>query len=203
MGKPENVAMVRDDISTMLMINNNYVENIETGMNYGGPKYDLEKVRNCMKMEKQPTFKGVDSDSPCRIKLNLYLDNYRWLMSSEEAIRSAFECKMIHGSKVDIDSINIDSLYKDSNNRLNRTMIASIFMSIKNLQTDCDVLEWSFNPCKLDGAVGNFNIFYGANNWREFDKTYSIENFLQGLFRAAHLSTCSKKPNYILISTHG
>ena len=153
-------------------------------------------------MSKQPTFTGVDAELPCRIKLILDLDNYRWLMSNEEAIRTTFVCKMIHGSKVDIDSISVDSLYKDSDNRLNRSMKASIFMSIKNLQADCDVLEWSFDPCKIDGAVGDFNLFYGANSWKEFDKTYSIENFLQGLFRAAHLSTCSKKPNYVLISTH-
>lgn len=202
MGTPQNVAKVRDDISTMLMVNHNYVDNIETGMNYGGPKFELEKVKNCIKMSKQPTFTGVDAELPCRIKLILDLDNYRWLMSNEEAIRTTFVCKMIHGSKVDIDSISVDSLYKDSDNRLNRSMKASIFMSIKNLQADCDVLEWSFDPCKIDGAVGDFNLFYGANSWKEFDKTYSIENFLQGLFRAAHLSTCSKKPNYVLISTH-
>lgn len=202
MGKPENVAKVRDDISTMLYENKNFVDNIETGMSYGGPKFELEKVRNCMKMGKQPTFIDVDEDSPCRIKLKLYLENYRWLMSNEEAVRSTFKCKMIHGSKVEIDTIQIDSLYKDSDHRLNRSMTVSIYMSISSLQADCDVLEWSFDPCKMDSAVGKFSQFFGADNWKEFDKTYSIENFLQGLFRAAHLSTCSKKPNYVLISTH-
>lgn len=202
MGKPENVAKVRDDISTMLNENKSFVDNIETGMSYGGPQFELEKVRNCMKMGKQPTFRDVDDDSPCRIKLKLHLENYRWLMSNEEVVRSTFECKMIHGSKVEIDSIQIDSLYKDSEHRLNRSMTASIYMSISNLQADCDVLEWSFNPCKIDNAVGEFNQFFGADNWKQFNKTYSIENFLQGLFRAAHLSSCSKKPNYVLISTH-
>lgn len=202
MGKSENVAKVRDDISTMLNENDNFADNIETGMNYGGVNFELEKVRNCMKMSKQPTFTGVAADSPCRIKLKLHLENYRWLMSNEEAVRSTFEYKMIHGSKVAIDSIQIDSLYKDSDHRLNRTMIASIHMSISDLQADCDVLEWSFNPCKIDGAIGGFNLFFGADNWKQFNKTYSIENFLQGFFRGAHLSSCSKKPNYVLISTH-
>lgn len=200
-GKSQNVAKVRDDISTILMYSGNYVENIETGMTYGGPTYTIDKVRNCMK-ENDYAFSGVSTDDPCRIELKLSLENYRWLMSSEEAIRKAFSCRMLHGSKVDVDSISVDSLYKDEGNHLNRKIVASIFMSIQNLQSHCDVVEWSFNPCAIDTSPGEIEQFFGAQNWTEFDKSYSIENFVQGMFRAAHLNTCSTKPNYILISTH-
>lgn len=200
-GKPQNVAKVRDDISTILMFNETFVENIETGMTYGGPSYSIEKVRNCLK-ENNYVFSGVSTDEPCKIKLNLSLENYRWLMGSEEAVKAAFSYKMLHGSKLDVDSISIDSIYKDKANRLDRKITASIYLSISNLQSHCDVVEWSFDPCSLDSAPGLMVPFIGAQDWREFDKSYSIDCFIKGMFRAAHLSTCSTKPNYILISQH-
>ena len=101
-----------------------------------------------------------------------------------------------------VDSISIDSDYKDKENRLGRKITASIYLSISNLQSHCDVVEWSFNPCSMDSAPGHIGTFTGATDWRDFDKTYSIEYFIMGMFRAAHLSTCSTKPNYILISKH-
>lgn len=200
-GKPQNVAKVRDDISTILMLNETFVDNIETGMTYGGPLYSIEKVRNCLK-ENNYAFSGVSTDEPCKIKLNLSLENYRWLMGNKEAVKAAFSCKMLHGSKLGVESISIDSIYKDKANRLDRKITASIYLSISNLQSHCDVVEWSFNPCSLDSAPGLMVSFIGAQDWREFDKSYSIDCFIKGMFRAAHLSTCSTKPNYILISQH-
>lgn len=202
MGRSANVAKVRDDISTMLWINGNFVDNIETGMTYGGPKFELEKVRNCMKMSKEPSFEGVNSNDPCKIKLKISLNNYRWAIGNEQSVHDALSFRMLHGASVEIDSIKIDSVFIDSAKKLNRTVEAAVFFSIKDLQTDCDVIEWSFNPCVFDSANGGFEQFFGATTWKDFSKTYSIENFLQGMFRAAHLSTCSTKNNYILISTH-
>ena len=200
-GTPQNVAKVRDDISTILMINKTFVDNIETGMTYGGPSYSIEKVRNCLK-ENNYAFSGVSTDEPCKIKLNLSLENYRWLMGNEEAIKATFSCKMLHGSKIDVDSISVDSIYKDKDNRLDRKITASIYLSISNMQSHCDVVEWNFNPCSIDSEPGLIEAFIGAHNWRDFDKSYSIDCFIKGMFRAAHLNTCSTKPNYILISTH-
>ena len=128
-GKSANVAKVRDDISTILMLNGNFVDNIETGMTYGGPKYTLEKVRNCLK-ENNHAFSGVSTDDPCKIKIKLSLENYRWLIANENVLRETFSCKMLHGSTIDIDSIVIDSVYKDEHHRLMRKIDASIFLSI-------------------------------------------------------------------------
>ena len=109
---------------------------------------------------------------------------------------------MLHGAKANIDSIKIDTSYIDSEKNLNRNATASIFISINNMMTDCDVLEWQFDPNEFEASVNAFEPYFNAINWKDFSKTYSIENFLQGLFRAAHLNSYGKKPNYILISTH-
>lgn len=202
-GKSENVAKVRDDISTMLHLNNNFIDNIETGMKYGGVNYSLKNIKNCLYPDNNnPTFVGVDNSTQCKIQLNIDLKNYRWIIPNEEVIRKSFSCKMIHGSTVNIDSIMIDTSYIDGQKQLNRKAIASINLSVSNLMTDCDVIEWQFNPNEFETVIGTFEPYFNADSWKDFSKTYSIEYFLKGLFRAAHLNTYSNKPNYILISTH-
>ena len=94
----------------------------------------------------------------------------------------------------------IDSVFIDEERRLNRSMPAKVCVKIDKLPNDIDVIEWSFDPCKLSSDAKEFMIFYGANDWRDFDKTFSLENFIAGMFSGAHLSMCSKKKNYILIS---
>ena len=202
LGNSENVAKVRDDISTMLYYNNNFVDNIETGMKYDGIGYTIEKKRNCIHKRKSSTLTDVNLKEPCKFVLNLDLENYRWAIANEEVIKSLFSCRMLHGGKVEVDSVSIDSVYKDSNHRLNRKITASIYLTVSNLLVHCDVMEWSFDPCKFDTYREGFTQFFGAETWTDFSRTYSIEYFLDGMFRAANLSTCSKKPNYVLISKH-
>lgn len=202
-GKSANVANVRDGISTMLAKNGNYVDNIETGMRYGGVNFSLSKVKNClMPNHDNPAFLDYDDDAPCIISLNLELNKYRWCIAEPENIKQALEVKMLHGSSLEIDSITIDSVFVDAQKNLNRSMIAKVQLKIDNMPNDMDVIEWSFNPCKLDTNNEGFSPFYGAVDWKEFDKTFSIEHFLKGMFRGANLSNCSTKKNYILISKH-
>ena len=178
-----------------------FADNIETGMAYQGPVYSIEKFKNCIK-QNDHAITGIDPDDPCKLKLKLQLENYRWLLADEEAIKKAFTCKMLHGSTISIDSVAIDSVYKDEKSNLQRKITATIYLNVQNMQSHCDVIEWSFNPCAIDTAPGEIVRFFGAQDWREFDKTYSIENFITGMFRGAHLNTCSLKPNYILLSVH-
>lgn len=202
-GKSENVVKVRDDISTMLYLNNNFIDNIETGMRYEGASYDVKKLRNCIKMDKKnPTLVDVDINEPCKFVLNLDLENYRWAIANEEVVKSLFSFRMLHGGSAVIDSVCINSEYKDRDNNLKRKVTASLYFTVCNFNVHCDVMEWSFDPCKCDTYRGGFTQFFGAQTWTDFSRTYSIENFLEGMFRAANLSTCSKKPNYILISKH-
>lgn len=202
-GKSSNVASIRDGISTMLNNNGNYVGNIETGMRYGGPNFILKKERNCLMPDaNNPAFLDYDDGSPCYVSLNLELNKYRWCVAEPDNVKKALEMKMLHGGRIDIDSIVIDSVFIDEERRLNRSMQAKVCVKIDKLPNDIDVIEWSFDPCKLSSDAKEFMIFYGANDWRDFDKTFSLENFIAGMFRGANLSMCSKKKNYILISKH-
>lgn len=202
-GKSANVAKVRDGISTMLAQNGNYVDNIETGMRFGGPNYTLSKEKNCLPHgHNSYAFVDYQDDAPCLISINLELNKYRWCIAEPENVKKALEIKMLHGSSLKIDTITIDSVFVDSKKNLNRSMKAKIYLKIDNMPNDMDVIEWSFDPCKLDTDYDDLKPFCGAQNWTEFDKTFSIEHFIKGMFRGANLSTCSTKKNYILISKH-
>lgn len=201
-GKSSNVAYIRDNISTILSKNGNFIENIETGMSYGGINYQIKSHSNCSVMSNQPTIYDIDDDEPCIFDVKLHLENFRWSLAETEKVKASFECKSLYGSKVSIDSITIDSTFVDKEKNLKRTMIASVRLNVSYIPNDCDVIEWTFNPCKLDTDVSKFAPLFGASSWKEFDKTFSLENFLQGLFRGANLNKCSQKPNYILISKH-
>lgn len=200
-GKSANVAKVRDGISTMLAQNGNYVDNIETGMRFGGPNYTLSKKRNCLP-HGHYGFIGYSDDAPCLLSVNLELNKYRWCIAEPENVKKALDIKMLHGSTLNIDSITIDSVFVNSKKELNRSMIAKVYLKIDNMPNDVDVVEWSFDPCKLDTDFEYFKPFCGAQNWTEFDKTFSLEHFIKGMFRGANLSNCSTKKNYILISKH-
>lgn len=200
MGRSANVAKVRDDISSILYMNNTFIDNIETGMTYGGPEFTLKKGRNCIKMAKQPTFTGVSGDSPCKIKLELFLHNYRWCQMDSIAIAESFSAKSLHGGKLNIEEIKMDTTLIDEKNDLRRMAKATITLSISNMPNDCDVIEWSYNPCKFDSSTYRFTPYLDASSWKEFDKTFSLEHLLKGFFRDANLNKCSTKPNYILIS---
>ena len=202
-GKSANVAKVRDGISTMLAQNGNYVDNIETGMRFGGPNYTLNREDNCLPHANDKyAFVDYDNDDPCRISISLELNKYRWCIAEPENVKKALEIKMLHGGTLNIDSIKIDSVFVDSKKELSRSMKARIYLKIDNMPNDMDVVEWSFDPCKLDTDYDELKPFCGAQNWTEFDKTFSLEHFIKGMFRGANLSTCSSKKNYILISQH-
>lgn len=201
-GKSENVAFVRDNISTILAKNGTFLENIETGMSYGGTNYKIKSHSNCSTMSNQPTVYDIDDDEPCSFDIKINLENYRWALAEADKVKKSFECKSLHGSTVSVDSITLDSTFIDKEKNLRRTIIASVRLKVSYIPNDCDVIEWTFNPCKLDSEITGFSSVLGASSWKEFDKTYSLENFLQGLFRGAHLNKCSQKPNYILISKH-
>ena len=199
-GKSENVAKVRDEISSILFMNKTFIDNIETGMNYGGVGFSLKKERNCLKNDKQPTFTGVNESSPCKIKLELFLHNYRWCQMDSAAVAESFSAKTLHGGKLKVEGIKMDTTLINDKKQLQRMAKATISLSISHMPNPCDVIEWSYNPCKFESSTYGFTPYLGARDWREFHKTFSLEYFLKGFFRDANLNKCSTKPNYILIS---
>lgn len=198
-GKDDNVAFLRNSISTLLDNNNHFIDNIESGFNYGAPKYSFGMPDNCYLMDDEnPTFVGFDTSTSdtCTIKLKVSLENYRWAIADSSYFTQGLKVKALYGSNVKVDSIE----YKIQNitgKELKREATAIVDIKIYDMPMEVDVLEWTLELPDLD--ITKFTPYMNAISPGEVTKTYSLDGFLKGIFYGGVVNK-SIKPNYILIS---
>lgn len=198
-GNDRQVAFMRNAISNLIDNNKHFVDNIESGFNYGQPRYEFGVPLNCYQQGNQPTFVGYDTDTSdtATIRLKLDIANYRWLMADESYLRDALKVKALYGSKVEVGNIKFD-VKNITEKELKRTAIATIDLKVYNmLANDADVIEWTLEL--PDSEVSRFTRFFGATSENDVTKSYSVDEFLKGIFYGGVINK-SIKPNYILIS---
>lgn len=201
LGRQENVAEMRNYISLLLNCKGNFVDNIESGFIYGHPEYSFGISNKCCQLGNEPTFLGYEEadDDTCMIKLKVSLENYRWLMTNESIFSDALKVKSVYGSEIEVSNINID--VKDisgQDKQLNRTAVATVDLKIFNMPTDSEVIEWTLDLPDTNYALFN-EFFDGATDENDPNKSYSVLDFLKGVFQGG-IVTHDMKPNYILIS---
>lgn len=202
LGEQENVAEIRNDISLLLKKKGHLVDNIESGFNYGHSDYSFGISNKCYQFETEPTFIGyeeADDVDTCTIKLKVPLENYRWLMADENIFRDALKVRPLYGSSVNVGQIDID--VKDvtgSDKQLNREATATVDLKIFNMPTDSEVIEWNLELPITNYALFN-EFFDGADDENDPNKSYSVLDFLTGIFQGG-VVTHDMKPNYILVS---
>lgn len=197
-GKPEHVAELRNGISTFLVNNGNFIDNIESGFSYGAPSYSFGIPNNAYQFENEPTFLGYDpsfSDT-CTIKLKVDLANYRWAITKKELFEQAFQCKTLYGSEVKIGNIEFD-IQNITDKVLKRTAIATVDLKLCHMATDSEVIEWTLQLPDLD--ITDFTPYLGGTDENDVTKSFSLENFIKGMFYGGVINK-SLKSNYILIS---
>lgn len=198
-GNEDAVASVRDGISIFLSENGDFVDNIESGFNYGTPQYSFGIPNGCSQVENLPTFEqyeesdGIDT---CTIKLKVDLKPYRWLLTETAYIRDAFKAKTLYGSELYVGDIDVQ-INNITNKKLDRTAYAIVNLKIVNMPTDSEVIEWTLTLPDTDYTL--FSEFCGSNNPNDPTKTYSLEYFLKGIFYGGVVNQ-QLKSNYILIS---
>lgn len=202
LGEQENVAEIRNYISLLLKKKGHLVDNIESGFNYGHSEYSFGISNKCYQFENEPTFIGyeeADDVDTCTIKLKVPLENYRWLMADENIFRDALKVSSLYGTTVNIGNIDID--VKDvtgSDKQLNRDATATVDLKIFNMPTDSEVIEWNLELPITNYALFN-EFFDGADDENDPNKSYSVLDFLTGVFQGG-VVTHDMKPNYILVS---
>lgn len=197
-GNQEHVAELRNGISTLIENNGNLIGNIESGFNYGAPSYSFGISENSFQKDEEPTFLGYDpsySDT-CLVKLRVNLSNYRWAITREDIFPQAFQCKATYGSEVIVGDIKY-FVQNITNKKLDRTAYAEVDLKLCNMATDSEVIEWTLQLPDLD--VSEFAPYLGASNENDVTKSYSLEDFIKGMFYGGVVNN-SLKPNYILIS---
>ena len=198
MGNQEYVADLRNGISTLIENNGNLIGNIESGFNYGTPTYSFGISDNCFQKDDEPTFLEYDPsvNDTCLIKLRVNLANYRWAITREDIFPKAFQCKAIYGSEVIVGDIKY-YVQNITDKNLDRTAYAEVDLKICNMATDSEVIEWTLQLPDLD--ITEFAPYLGATTENDVTKTYSLEDFIKGMFYGGVVNH-PLKPNFILIS---
>ena len=198
-GDGKQVAYLRNGISTMLDNTKHYVDNIESGFNYGAPTHSYGIPDNCFQMDDEnPTFCGYDpsENDTCTIKLKIDLENYRWIVASKQYLDSAFQCKALYGSNVKVGKIDFD-IRNITDKELKRKATATVELKVFNFAQDSEVIEWSLMLPDTDYTL--FAPYFGATSESDVSKSYSVDNFVRGIFYGGVVNK-TLKPNYILIS---
>lgn len=197
-GNQECVADMRNGISTLLENNESLIDNIESGFDYGAPSYAFGIPENCFQLDDEPTFLGYDPSygDTCVVKLKVNLANYRWAVAQKDLFPKAFQYKALYGSEVKVGNIEYQ-IQNITNKDLVRTAYAIVDLKVYNMAMDSEVIEWTLQLPDLD--ITEFAPYLGGMDENDVSKSYSLENFIKGMFYGGVVNK-SLKPNYILIS---
>ena len=199
-GNGPQVADIRNGISTLLENNHHFIDNIESGFNYGAPSYSFGIPDNCYQMDQDnPTFCGFDlsvSDT-CTVKLKINLENYRWILTDKEIFSKALKVKALYGSNVAIGNVEIEEK-NITDKTLKRTATAVVDLKVYDLALDSEVIEWTLELPDTDVTLFSPYLIE-ATSESDVTKSYSVENFIKGIFYGGLINK-TLKPNYILIS---
>lgn len=199
-GNDDGVAEMRDGISTLLTNAGSFVDNIESGFKYGRIKESFGIPKKCFQMDvNEPTFveyEEADSYDTCIINLKVDLAPYRWILTDKSYFTNAFKAKTLYGATLVVDDVNI-VVQNITDKQLKRTAEATVRLKLFNMPTDSDVIEWTLELPDSDYTL--FGQFCGTTAEEDVCKSYSIEDFLVGMFYGGVVNT-TLKPNYILVS---
>lgn len=197
MGRDKEVAYMRNRIITLL--EKNYVESIEMGFDYKSPAYTFGIPNNCIQLGNEPCFTDYDYNynDTCRVKLNLDLSDYRWIIADENMLRQNLIVTSTYGASVEIGEISlvVDNHYE---REFIRKAIANIELNITDMYGDSDVILWYLNH--PDQYMNETLLDYlSGQDENDCTKSFSVDKFISGIFNAVQ-NKWIKEPNRILIS---
>jgi hypothetical protein len=199
-GDGAQVAMMRNGISAMLKNNGHFIDNIESGFDYGQPACSFGRPDNCFQLDKStPTFVGFDpsENDTCLVELKVSIDSYRWLLEDEDCFRRAFKAKALYRSNVEVGKVSFD-IQNITDKHLLRTAIASVELKLFDMAQESEVIEWTLELPDTDYTKFN-PYFEDAVSEGDVKKSYSVINFVRGMFYGGVVNKALPS-NYILIS---
>lgn len=207
-GKSENVAAVRNDISRWCEATGSYVESGDMGMDYHTPSYEIKDVKNGKLSKDYPkslitNFKSSVSDT-CSFIYRVNMTEFPWSAVDRNILKEALKVKAIYGSSVDVELLTADDHLVDNHaleGEFERYSYADYLIKLYDFGLDDEVLEINFSNKPIDGCyVVEFNNMITANNEKDLSGLFSFNKFLEGVFNAK-LNTSDKEPVRILVSS--
>ncbi len=197
-GEQDKVSAIRNGIAIMLQSQKRFVDNLEKGYKYASCPHDFGIPKNVAQLAHQPTFYGYgETVDECVIPLKLKLESYRWIMSNKEVLKKCFTCKPTYGSKVSIESIEVEEC-NNVNLELKRSVVATVKIKVSNMPSDMEVLEWNVNiPYVEYTTMGKY--LDDSKGENDVTTSYSLMSFICGIGQGGVVNH-QPKPNYILIS---
>ncbi len=199
-GNGEQVASVRNDISALLEMNEHFIDNFDSGFDYGQVSCSFGIPKGCFQMDEiNPTFVGLEEDT-CIIKMKVDLESYRWIVSDPSIFADVFKAKPLYGSNCSFECVDIEvnNVTEDNGTKhLKRKATAMVTLKVFDLAQDSEVIEWSINL--PDTEISRFAHFFGAMDENDVTKSYSVDNFIIGMIRDSVVNK-KLKPSHILIS---
>lgn len=207
-GKADNVAAVRNDISRWCEVTNSYVESGDMCMTYQTPEYTIETVKNGVKHYDYPnnvitTFDQEVNDT-CSFIVRVNMNAYPWGTVDADILKDCFKAKAVYGSSVDYELLTTpehlvdDHAYKSE---FKRRSYADFLVKVYNVALDDEVVEWTFTNRPFDGRyIVDFNNMINADDENDLSGTFSFNKFLEGCFNA-RLNTFNEEPVRILVSS--
>lgn len=188
-GKPENVAAIRNDIMNWCEATNSFIESADMGMNYQNPPYAIHSIKNGMAHPDYPnnvitTFSRDVSDT-CSFVVRVDMTGYPAGFSPEQ-LDSCFNATATYGASI---THNIIDLQDDHHvkGQFERKAYTDYLIKVFDFPLDDEVVEFTFTNRPLDGCYNaRFNDILSGTNERELDKTFSFNKFIEGHYNARH-----------------
>lgn len=186
-GKPENVAAIRNDIVAWSEATESFVQSGDMGMKYKNPPYSILNINNGVSHENFPnsviTSYSKDVSDTCsfvlRIDLTGYPAGYHPLN-----IDSCLNVSTSNGANITKEILDVqdDHHVKGS---FQRKAYADFLIKVFDMPLDDEVVEFTFNNRSLDGHYSDmFNYIITADSENELDRTFSFNKFIEGHFNA-------------------
>lgn len=202
LGSPAQVVNVRNGLSTLLKDRGHFIDNIESGINYGKQSYSFGMSILCEQLDDEPTFIGYEEPDEafgdtCTINLKIDLTKYRWILEDELVLRNSIKVETTYGSNVKVGKISYNITTK-KDKELKRDAFANVELKVFNMATDSEVLKWGITIPDTDYTLF-YEFFDGAYDENDVTKSYSVADFIKGMFYGGVINT-QPSTNYILIS---
>lgn len=180
-GKSDNVAAIRNDITTWVKDKNVYVESGDLAMNYKTPSYSIEKVLDGglkHSIYSNNVITSMTGDT-CSFILRVNMEGYPERQSLE-ILDSCLNVNTNYGSTIKKEILNI---YENphENRQFERKAYADYLIKVYDIPWEGEVVDFTFNNNFIDTLFSpEFLNMLSATNENDLWGAFSFDRFIAG-----------------------